>query len=120
MPAWVASESKWEKAKKLARKQYPGVTGDAFWARVAGIYKQMGGKVEKSRKLGDKHAKHSYLQERANLANTLMRISPQKMTTMTIRRACLDQATVTTTRTTSLLRLLHPSRMVTIPLRKWE
>jgi hypothetical protein len=61
MPAWVASESKWEKAKKLARKQYPGVTGDAFWARVAGIYKQMGGKVEKSRKLGDKHAKHSYL-----------------------------------------------------------
>ena len=48
MPAWVGSESKWEKAKSLARKQYPKAKGARFWKLVAGIYQQMGGPMKKA------------------------------------------------------------------------
>jgi hypothetical protein len=61
MPVWVGSESKWEKAKKLAKKQYPDATGDKFWSLVAGIYKQMGGPIKKSRTPGSQHPNHHYL-----------------------------------------------------------
>jgi hypothetical protein len=66
MPAWVGSEPKWEKAKKLAKKQYPKAKGSRFWKLVAGIYKQMGAPMKKaivykSAAKGSAHKTHRYL-----------------------------------------------------------
>lgn len=66
MPAWVESEPKWERAKKLAKKQYPKAKGSRFWKLVSGIYKQMGGSVKKavvfkSATKGSSHKTHRYL-----------------------------------------------------------
>lgn len=71
MPAWVSSDATWDKAKKAARKQYPKLKGDRYWAIVAHIYKQMGGKVDKVEKSilvfrkampqGGSHPTHKYL-----------------------------------------------------------
>jgi hypothetical protein len=67
MPAWVGSESKWEKAKKLAKRQYPKAKGSRFWKLVSGIYKQMGAPMKKaaiykSPTRGSAHKQHRYLQ----------------------------------------------------------
>lgn len=62
MPAWVGSESKWEKAKKLAKKQYPKAKGSRFWQLVSGIYQHMGGKVKKAgAPKGSTYKNHRYL-----------------------------------------------------------
>jgi hypothetical protein len=42
-------EIAWERAKEIARKQYPGVTGDRFYRIVMGIYKKMAHYVPSSR-----------------------------------------------------------------------
>lgn len=34
-------EVAWERAKQLARKQYPRITGDRFYRIVMGIYKKI-------------------------------------------------------------------------------
>lgn len=34
-------EEAWERAKEIARRQYPGVTGPRFYRIVMGIYKKM-------------------------------------------------------------------------------
>ena len=47
MPAWVASDETWERAKEAARKTYKE-DEDAFWPAVTEIYKNMGGKIKSS------------------------------------------------------------------------
>lgn len=42
-PTWVKDPGIWVKAKTAARQG--GYTGDTFWAVVAHIYEQMGGRV---------------------------------------------------------------------------
>ncbi len=37
----AADEEAWERAKKIARENYPEVTGDRFYQIVMGIYKKM-------------------------------------------------------------------------------
>lgn len=49
MPAWVADEAIWEKAKAKARegKGVDEAEGDKFYALVTAIYKKMGGRMQK-------------------------------------------------------------------------
>jgi len=51
MPSWVKNEDKWAKAKEIVKKEYDlsEKDGDKFWKLVAGVYKQMGGKVASTR-----------------------------------------------------------------------
>ncbi len=37
----AAEEEAWERAKELARRQYPGISGPRFYRIVMGIYKKM-------------------------------------------------------------------------------
>lgn len=66
--SWVHDESKWEKAKEAATKQY-GKDSKAYWPVVVHIYENMGGKI-KGRK--DKKSTHNASSEDydANTPNT--------------------------------------------------
>lgn len=48
MPAWVADEETWERAKQQAREDHPDMDHDSdrFWQIVTTIYKRMGGTVK--------------------------------------------------------------------------
>lgn len=50
MPSWVKDEDKWEKAKKIVKKEYNLSEKDEekFWRLVTGIYKRMGGEIKAS------------------------------------------------------------------------
>lgn len=51
MPSWVKNEDKWAKAKEIVKEEYnlSEKDEDKFWKLVAGVYKQMGGKVGSTR-----------------------------------------------------------------------
>lgn len=49
--SWVADEGKWDKAKTAAKEG--GYAGDSYWAVVAHIYKNMGGKKKLAAAIND-------------------------------------------------------------------
>ena len=81
MPSWVLDEDKWEKAKKVAKKQ--GRSGDYDY--ITGIYKQMKGRIKKKViKAQDNGMYRLQLpQEVSNLKKILSKTMPQKKESLT-------------------------------------
>lgn len=50
MPAWVADHDKWERAKKAVHPSNEDSEG-SYYARVTTVYKKMGGRIKRQRKL---------------------------------------------------------------------
>ena len=53
IPSSIKDEDKWEKAKKIVKKEYEidEDDNDNFWALVMGVYKKMKGKFKKKKRL---------------------------------------------------------------------